>query len=117
MSFSEEWVHAGACVGKNPDQFDSTDFPIIREAKKVCATCPVINSCLASALEIDPTNDYGVLGGTTPLERRKLRKQSPKPKSQYCGRGHEFTGENTYLNARGTRICRACKRIPNRRRA
>jgi len=28
----------------------------------------------------------------------------------YCKHGHEFTPENTYINARGQRVCRACGR-------
>ena len=27
-----------------------------------------------------------------------------------CGRGHEWTSENTYVRASGTRECRACKK-------
>jgi hypothetical protein len=27
-----------------------------------------------------------------------------------CKRGHPFTPENTYINAKGDRICRTCKR-------
>ena len=27
----------------------------------------------------------------------------------HCKRGHEFTSENTYLNPRGSRVCRTCR--------
>ena len=27
----------------------------------------------------------------------------------HCKRGHEFTPQNTYLNPRGSRVCRACR--------
>jgi hypothetical protein len=29
----------------------------------------------------------------------------------HCKRGHEFTPENTYINKRGSRVCRHCKRL------
>lgn len=38
-----------------------------------------------------------------------------KAQQTHCKRGHEFTPENTYINHRGGRECRACKRIYNRR--
>jgi hypothetical protein len=31
-------------------------------------------------------------------------------KKTHCKRDHEFTEENTYIDARGCRNCRACKR-------
>lgn len=32
----------------------------------------------------------------------------------HCKRGHEFTAENTRINTRGARCCRACERRRNR---
>ena len=32
-----------------------------------------------------------------------------RAKKTHCKRGHEFTEENTYIDARGRRVCRACK--------
>lgn len=29
----------------------------------------------------------------------------------HCVRGHEFTSENTYIRANGTRLCMVCKRV------
>jgi hypothetical protein len=34
----------------------------------------------------------------------------------HCGKGHEFTPENTYLHPNGERRCRACQRAGERRR-
>ena len=41
------------------------------EAKAVCAACPVRVECLEDA--IDHGEAYGIWGGTSPRERRKLR--------------------------------------------
>lgn len=39
-------------------------------------------------------------------------------KKTHCKRGHEFTEQNTRLNPRGERICKACDReIQNKRRS
>jgi hypothetical protein len=37
-------------------------------------------------------------------------------RASHCLRGHEFTPENTYLNARGHQNCRACRAIYRTRR-
>lgn len=57
-------------------------------AKAVCARCPVRRPCLEYALDVesgdlgaDNTWSYGVYGGTTPNERRKLLKERAA-----CGR-------------------------------
>jgi WhiB family redox-sensing transcriptional regulator len=44
----------------------------VTEAKRVCASCPVTVSCLAWALYA--AEAAGIWGGTTPEERRILRR-------------------------------------------
>lgn len=72
------WQQYGACRDSNPDLF----FPVrsgnqalvdVRAAKRICAACPVIGACLRYALTEPET--YGVWGGTTPLERRAIRRR------------------------------------------
>lgn len=49
----------------------SSNVPNYRMAKKLCSNCPVARECLAYALA---TNEqYGVWGGLTTDERRRLR--------------------------------------------
>jgi len=42
-------------------------------ARAVCAGCPVRNECLDDAVTANV--QYGVWGGTTPRERRRIRRQ------------------------------------------
>lgn len=51
-----------------PDKGEST-----KEAKGVCAACPVRAECLEYALDINER--FGVWGGTSERERRRLNKQ------------------------------------------
>lgn len=37
-------------------------------------------------------------------------------KKTHCKRGHEFTEDNTYINRKGHRYCRECKRQTSNRR-
>ncbi|MFD9047814.1 WhiB family transcriptional regulator [Streptomyces zaomyceticus] len=70
----------GACAGvSDPDLF----FPAgdtgpallqINEAKKICATCEVIDACLQGALERG--EETGVWGGLSADERRTLRRRT-----------------------------------------
>ena len=80
----EEWTSAAACrqPGVDPEWF----FPVaevgpaladVARAKAVCARCAVARECLAWALrEGEPD---GVWGGTTPRERRRLRRVRMAP--------------------------------------
>lgn len=68
------WEARAACRDADPNIF----FPekgatkaAVREAKAVCRACPVKAECLAGALE--RREMYGIWGGTTETDRRKLR--------------------------------------------
>ncbi len=74
-----DWSRLAACRGEDPELF----FPIgsvgpalaqIAAAKKICARCPVRASCLRFALVTGL--DYGIWGGLTEDERRRLRRRS-----------------------------------------
>ena len=69
MSDADWWLSA-ACAQTDPELFfpDKGDRP--REAKKVCTRCAVRAECLDYALAQDRV--YGVWGGTTERERRRL---------------------------------------------
>ena len=73
------WQQQAACRTEDPELF----FPVgqsgpaklrIRQAKEVCAGCPVKDPCLRDAL--DAGDVAGVWGGTTDDERRAMKRQS-----------------------------------------
>ncbi len=76
----KRWREQAACRETDPELF----FPVaesgpvreaqVRAAKQVCAGCPVRAECLAAALARSP---YGIAGGLTERERRRLRRSQP----------------------------------------
>ena len=72
-----DWRDDAACRDADPDLF----FPIgttgpalrqVREAIRICQTCPIQVPCLAWALEQGVAD--GVWGGTTAEQRRAIRR-------------------------------------------
>ena len=61
------------CAGKTV-LFFSTTAEAIDEAKSICASCHMTVTCLETALAFPPAYGFGVWGGTTPDERRDLRR-------------------------------------------
>jgi WhiB family redox-sensing transcriptional regulator len=70
-----EWRNAANCLREDPELFftggpgEATDARVER-AQQVCRHCPVAAACLQYAL--DAGADFGVWGGFTPKERRRL---------------------------------------------
>lgn len=67
------WRDHAACRGCDPDLFHPRRGQDITAAKAVCATCPVVDTCLEWALENNET--MGVWGGRSERERRAMRRQ------------------------------------------
>ncbi len=68
----------------------------------VCHTCDERRCC---------NPDHLFLG--TPAENNRdarAKQRFPKMQQTHCKRGHELAGENLYVDARGHRKCKACKR-------
>jgi WhiB family redox-sensing transcriptional regulator len=70
------WMALGACVGSGVDFVPKVPrpgrtSPAEEAAIAVCRTCPVIDECLAFALE---HGEVGVWGGTTEVQRREMRR-------------------------------------------
>lgn len=76
MPTNPDWYDHAACRGKPaqwwfPDHAANTRNPY-RNARLICSTCPVATECLAVAIVTG--EDHGMYGGTSPRERRNLRR-------------------------------------------
>lgn len=66
------WVSRAACRDMDTELFYPTRGESVREAKAVCARCPVIEECLEWALAVP--EKFGIFGGLSALERRQMRR-------------------------------------------
>jgi WhiB family transcriptional regulator, redox-sensing transcriptional regulator len=74
---SDGWRDQAACRDADPDLFfPDRGYADVSEAMTICNGCPVREECLDWALKVN--EDEGVWGGTTPDQRRVLRKRVPK---------------------------------------
>lgn len=66
------WRTDAACRGADPDLWfpNKGDNVNVKHALAVCHTCPVQTQCLNDNLD----EQDGIFGGTTPMQRRALRK-------------------------------------------
>lgn len=75
----EHWTDFAICRGADPDLFFPIGYAghVLEEqqaaAKNICAHCPVQAECLDWALRAGEPD--GIWGGTTPEERRYLRRR------------------------------------------
>ncbi|MGY1690748.1 WhiB family transcriptional regulator [Geodermatophilus sp. SYSU D00697] len=67
------------CAETDPEAFFPEKGGSTREAKRVCAGCPVRSQCLEFALANDER--FGIWGGLSERERRRLRLQRRVPLS------------------------------------
>jgi WhiB family redox-sensing transcriptional regulator len=72
LAATEPWMREGRCGETDPEIFFPEKGGSVREAKKICARCPVRAECLDYALGHD--EQYGVWGGTSEQERRRMRR-------------------------------------------
>lgn len=63
----------GRCVSVPPSTFFPSDGAGVDAARKICADCPVRQSCLEHALA--HRIDHGVWGGCSERERRRILKR------------------------------------------
>ena len=71
------WIEFAACRGDDTNRYFpelGTPAALIREAKAVCAQCPVKLECLELGLE-KGNWEHGIFGGTSPGQRRVIRAQ------------------------------------------
>ena len=67
------WTERAACRGTDTEIFYPVTPDEEAEALSICATCPVRAQCLDYAIRNRET--YGIWGGTTPDQRRRIRRE------------------------------------------
>lgn len=70
---SENWTEFSKCANVDPSLLFPGDGSGVDDAKKFCKDCPVKGRCLEYALAT--RQDFGVWGGTSERERRKILKK------------------------------------------
>ena len=68
------WQDRALCAETDPEAFFPEKGGSTRDAKKICTSCEVRTQCLEYALENDER--FGIWGGLSERERRKLRKRA-----------------------------------------
>ena len=68
-----DWQQDAACVHHREVDFFPARGESVRDAKAVCACCPVRMQCLDFALRLKVA--HGVWGGLSERERRSLRRE------------------------------------------
>lgn len=68
------WQADSLCAQTDPEAFFPEKGGSTRDAKKVCGACIVKSQCLAYALENDER--FGIWGGLSERERRRLRRSA-----------------------------------------
>jgi WhiB family redox-sensing transcriptional regulator len=69
-----EWQERALCAQTDPEAFFPEKGGSTREAKRICSGCEVKAECLEYALAHDER--FGIWGGLSERERRKLKKRS-----------------------------------------
>lgn len=64
------WMLSGLCREREPSFFFPSDGVGVERARRVCATCPVVDECLEYALA--HRIEHGVWGGASERERRRI---------------------------------------------
>ena len=78
-----KWMDQALCPQTDPEIFFPEKGGSTREAKRVCAKCPVLEECLDYAIESDQR--YGIWGGLSERERRIRRAQLSRAKAASGG--------------------------------
>lgn len=82
------WTDLALCKGKTELFFGHRgDWKSSKLARDICSECPVASRCLEEAVKNDER--YGVWGGVTYTERRKVNQKTRGPvehgtRSSYC---------------------------------
>ena len=103
----EPWQDQALCAQVDPEIFFPPKGGSPREAKKVCAACPVAAECLAYALRNHEL--HGVWGGTCEKERRRLMPN--RPRADYTKHVFNHRRHGTRSCYAGGCRCEFCKSV------
>lgn len=73
-SDAREWMLEAKCLDADPEAFFPEKGGSTREAKRICAACPVREDCLDHALLNEER--FGIWGGYSERERRRMRRMA-----------------------------------------
>lgn len=73
QTYAVAWMRDAICAQTDPEAFYPEKGGSTAEAKRVCMGCPVRRDCLEYALENNER--YGIFGGKSERERRKIAKE------------------------------------------
>lgn len=68
----QPWADQAICAGIGGDEFFPEKNLNGGRAKRICMNCPVRLPCLQYALD---NHEWGIWGGTSDMERRRIRNQ------------------------------------------
>jgi WhiB family transcriptional regulator, redox-sensing transcriptional regulator len=71
-----DWMLEARCLDADPEAFFPEKGGSTREAKRICAACPVREECLDYALTHDER--FGIWGGLSERERRRAKRVLPR---------------------------------------
>ena len=71
----ERWMEHAKCKDLPREMFFPTDGGGVVAAQKICSTCPVAAACLEYALGQGISDQFGVWGGCSERQRRRILKE------------------------------------------
>lgn len=71
-TYIQPWMQDAVCARSDPEEFYPEVGGSNRRAKAMCATCPAMDLCLQWATDND--EQYGVFGGLSADERRRIKR-------------------------------------------
>lgn len=79
-TWAQSWRDDALCREVDPEAFFPPRGGSARPAKRICARCPSIAPCcLTEALSYPASDDYGIRGGLSERERKRIRQQTRTP--------------------------------------
>jgi WhiB family redox-sensing transcriptional regulator len=97
------WRDSALCTQTDVESFFPRKGESGKDAKKVCAACPVATQCLQYAIDHDER--FGIWGGFSERERRALMRDTPRDNSR-CANGHVRAD----VGVTNSGYCRQCQR-------